>query len=333
MLRGMKRTPKSLAVALAVALVLPLAYACGGGNDNLPPPPPPPPPPPQSLVATAAPAADDAGPPAPPPAPPVTLLPGTASPDPNPPLPTVKFVTPLKGQTLAADKASDFQVKLDVKSWQTATGSSHVHLILDNKPYKAIYDPKQPTRLGDLTNDPIGEGQHVLVAFPSRANHESVKTAGALAITEFFVGKSKEKPVDITKPLLIYSRPKGEYKGDFADHVLVDFQLLNDALADGKDHVHITVTGPGIDVSQPLLAESNKFGTPYYLDNVQNGAYTVKLELMSGDNKPVPGAWNSTTREIKIDHDAQSDAASSLPAASPTDAGTPPATTSKPTKK
>ena len=47
--------------------------------------------------------------------------------------------------------------------------------------------------------------------------------------------------------MLVYSRPKGEYKGDMANHVLVDFQLVNDKLAADKDHVHIAVTGPGID--------------------------------------------------------------------------------------
>ena len=52
---------------------------------------------------------------------------------------------------------------------------------------------------------------------------------------------------DGDRSLLVYSRPKGEYKGDQANHVLIDFQLVNDTLADGKDHVGITVSGPGID--------------------------------------------------------------------------------------
>jgi hypothetical protein len=43
---------------------------------------------------------------------------------------------------------------------------------------------------------------------------------------------------------------------------------------------------------------------PYYLDNLQNGSYTVKLDLLKGDGSPQPGAWNSTTRQITIDHNA-----------------------------
>jgi hypothetical protein len=161
-------------------------------------------------------------------------------------------------------------------------------------------------KLSDLAaGDAIAEGQHVLVAFPSRANHESVKTKDALTVTEFWVGKKGTPTVDLKKPMLVYSRPKGDYKGDQASHVLIDFQLVNDVLADGKDHVNITVSGPGID--KDLTGQASKFGTPYYLDNLQNGTYTVKLDLVGGDNQPIAGPWNSTTRQIKIDHDATPD--------------------------
>ncbi len=289
-------------------LVLPLLVACGGGNDNLPPPPPPPPPPPvTAAVATPPPPAEDAAAPFVAPAGPApTLVPGTASPDPTGALPTAKFVAPKSGEVVPSDKVADYSIKLDVKNWQTATGSSHVHLILDNKPYKAIYDPKQPIKLSDLTaGAALDEGQHVLVAFPSRANHESVKTKDAMSVIEFFVGKKADGKTNLKKPILVYSRPKGDYKGDMARHVLIDFQLANDALGDGKDHVNITVTGPGADA--PLTAKADKVGTPFYLDNLQNGAYTLKLELMDKDDKPVAGPWNSTTRTIKVDKDAVAD--------------------------
>ncbi len=280
-----------------------LSIACGGGNENLPPPPPPP----LAPVASSAPPAASSSAPAPvaseapAPLPPVQLSQGVASPDPPPPLPAVKIMVPAKDQVLAADKAGDLVVKLDVKNWKTAPGDAHVHLILDDKPYKPIFDPKAPVKLSDLTGgEPLAAGQHVLVAFPSRANHESVKTKNAVAITEFWVGKKGDKVQDVTKPMVIYSRPKGEYKGDLANHVLVDFQLANTTLAQDKDHVHITVTGPGIDGEKS--ADATAFGAPFYLDGLQDGSYSVKVDLLGGDGKALPGPWNSTTRTFTVAH-------------------------------
>jgi hypothetical protein len=291
-------------LALPILPAALLAFACGGSNENLPPPPPPPPP----LASGTGEAPDSAPPPAasaatppPPPAAPVTLTQGTASPDPAAPLPTVKIVAPAKEQIIPAAKAADFVVKLDVKNWQTAVGSSHVHLILDDKPYKPIFDPKAPVKLSELPGgDALTEGQHILVAFPSRANHESVKTTGALAVTEFWVGKKGEKTQDVNKALLIYSRPKGEYKADMANHVIVDFQLANEKLAAAGDHLHIAVTGPGIDGEK--AADATQFGPPFYLDNLVDGSYTVKLDLLGADGKNLPGSYSSASRTITIAH-------------------------------
>ena len=316
-------SPKTLVPSLfGVVFVAASIYACGGGNDNLPPPPPPPPPPASATETPVATAPPTSTAPAKPPAPPITLTPGAASPDPAAPLPTVKFTAPTRDQVIPADKAGEFVVKLDVKNWQTAKGSSHVHLILDNKPYKAIYDTKEPVKLNDLAGgEALTEGMHVLVAFPSRANHESVKTKDALTVIPFWVGKkdaaaAKNDPTK--KPMLIYSRPKGEYNGEMANHVLIDFQVANVTLADGKEHVHVTVTGPGLD--KPADGNVAKFGTPLYLDNLQNGSYQLKVELVDGANKLVEGPWNSTTRTIKVDHDAPMDTSMAMPAA---DAGAP----------
>lgn len=294
---------KTRTLALTISLCLAgTAVACGGGSENLPPPPPPPAPPP---VASSASGPTTAPPPAatqaPAPPPPVQLTEGAASPDPPAPLPTVAFIAPTKEQLIPAAKASDFEVKVDVKNWKTAQGDAHVHLILDGRPYKPLFDTKAPVKLSDLTaGEPIAEGQHVLVAFPSRANHESVKTKGAIAIDEFWVGKKGEKLQDVTKPMLVYSRPKGEYKGEMANHVLVDFQLVGATLGADKNKVHIAVTGPGIDGEK--AASVTKFGPPYYLDNLQDGSYSVKLELLGADDKVLPGPWNSTTRPFTVAH-------------------------------
>ena len=322
-----------LAFIMLPVLGIGAVFACGG-PDNLPPPPPPPPVPATDAATTVStvPSPPPVTPPTKAPPPPVTLTLGAASPDPTGNLPTVAIPAPGKEAVVANDKAADFSVKLDVKNWQTATGSSHVHLILDNKPYKAIYDTKAPVKLSELTNgEAVAEGRHVLVAFPSRANHESVKTKGALAVVPFWVGKKGDAKDDPTKKaMLVFSRPKGEYKGEMANHVLIDFYLSGVTLADGKEHVNVKVTGPGID--KALEAKAEKWGPPFYLDNLQNGSYEIKTELADSANKLVEGPWNSTTRTIKIDHDAPADPAAAHGDHAAPDAGAPKgAATAKPT--
>jgi hypothetical protein len=216
----------------------------------------------------------------------------------------VKILAPAKDAVIPSAKAGDTVVKLDVKNWKTAPKDAHVHVILDNMPYKPVFDPKgDVVKLSDLTGGAaLADGPHILVAFPSRANHESVKTKGALTVVPFWIGKKGTKAditQDTTKPMLIASRPKGEYKGDMANHVIVDFQLENGTLAPGKDHVHITVTGPGTP-DAGVTADATQFGPPFFLDNLQDGSYTVKLELQGADGAALPGSWNSTTRQITI---------------------------------
>jgi len=310
----MTRTTKTLALGGTAALLVTLAVACGGENDMLPPPPPPPPPPP--VATTPPPPPPPPAPPPAPPPPPVTLLPGAASPDPTS-LPTVTIVSPFKGQHIAADKVAAFPVVVKEKSWTPVAKGQHVHVVIDNKPYYPIFDATKPFTIGDVVNgDTLAEGQHVMVVFPSRPNHESVKTKGALAFTEFYVGKAKDHPVDLTKPVLVASRPKGTYKGDMASHVLVDFQLLNESdktFGDGKDHVHVTVTGPGI--ADHLDADMTRIGTPYYLDALQTGAYTLKFDLLDGKGAAIPGPLNSATRTITIQRDEPAAAPAAAPAA------------------
>jgi hypothetical protein len=128
-----------------------------------------------------------------------------------------------------------------------------------------------------------------------------------MAITPFWIGKKGDAKADPTKkPMFIYSRPKGDYNGDRANHVLVDFQLAHATLGEGKNHVKFTVlSGPGVE--KDLSATVTKFGTPLYLDNLQNGSYIIKGELLDGSGRVIEGSWNSTTRTINIDHDAPAD--------------------------
>lgn len=101
--------------------------------------------------------------------------------------------------------------------------------------------------------------------------------------------------VDAAKPLLTYSRPKGEYKGADADAIMIDFWLLNGKLqGDGGEYrVRYSVDGGEakfIDKWQPI-----------WLSGWSNGKHNVKLELVDKAGNVVDnGGYNSTTREITV---------------------------------
>lgn len=302
----MKRSPLLL-VVLALAAGPILGTACGGGEpepktatattatETLAPAPSPTP----SPAVTAEPIATT---PLPPPPPPV-VEDMTASDDPTP-LPTVKILAPAEGTTAGdVEKAKNATVRLDVKNWETKEGGQHVHLILDDHPYKPIYDTKAPVKLAELL--PAGveltEGLHVLHAFPSRATHESVKSKGALSMVTFWVGKKGKATVDHKKPHVVYSRPKGAYAGPAAKELLLDFYLVGTDLSKG-DKVRYTITGPGLDA--PLTGEFTRWA-PKVVKNLGKGEYAFKLEYLDKDGKPVPGPLNATTRTVKLDPTAE----------------------------
>jgi hypothetical protein len=101
--------------------------------------------------------------------------------------------------------------------------------------------------------------------------------------------------LDKSKPLLTYSRPKGEYKGDDTNAIMIDFWLLNAKLqGDGGDYrVRYSVDG-----GEPKYIDK---WSPIWLTGWTAGKHTVKLELVDKSGNPVEnGGYNSTTRDITV---------------------------------
>ena len=101
--------------------------------------------------------------------------------------------------------------------------------------------------------------------------------------------------VDLKKPLLTYSRPKGDYASAEADPIMIDFWLTNAKLqSDGGEYrVRYTIDGGTprfIDVWQPI-----------WLSGWTSGKHSIKLELLDKSGNLVEnGGYNSTTREINV---------------------------------
>ncbi len=206
-----------------------------------------------------------------------------------------------------------------------ATGKgNHIHVILDNEPYEAYYELDQPFELRNLM-----EGKHTLRVFASRPWHESYKNDGSFQMVSFTVrgGGDANKPtttnsgqtmannnsavtparegkdmptstggdIDSAKPLLTYSRPKGEYKDAEADPIMIDFWLSNAKLKGDGGEYRVRYI---IDDDEPQFIDKWE---PIWLSGWLGGKHTVRLELLDKSDMPVNnGGYNTTTREITV---------------------------------
>jgi hypothetical protein len=247
--------------------------------------------------------------------------------------PTLKIVEPAANSTVNSstvkvklDISGDLKGYMPHKDPATQMGN-HVHVILDNQPYEAYYELGQPFELRN-----VSDGEHTLRVFPSRPWHESYKTAGAFQMVKFTVkngGADTAKPattnsgqtmsnansnanvappvegkdmpnstagaVEAAKPLLTYSRPKGEYKAAEADPIMIDFWLANAQLKGdgGQYRVRYSVDGGE--------AKYIDKWAPVWLSGWTGGKHTIKLELVDEDGGLVDnGGYNSTTRDITV---------------------------------
>ena len=159
----------------------------------------------------------------------------------------------------------------------------HIHLILNNQPYLAKYTPE--------FDETLQPGHYIALSFLSRSYHESIKHYEAYDLRQFTVGKVKEKEVDLTQPMLFYSRPKGEYKGKETKKILLDFYVVNATLGVNDYSVRATIDG------KAFLLTSWK---GYIIEGLSEGEHAVKIELLDKKGILVNSPYALTERKIKI---------------------------------
>ncbi len=170
----------------------------------------------------------------------------------------------------------------------------HAHIIVDNDPYLADYKAGEPFDIGVLT-----EGPHTLVVFPSRSYHESVKSPDAAEILNFYVGKEEgEFLLDKSAPTIIYSRPKGDYKGKDAEKILLDFYTNNVELSPDGYKAKYTITNK--DSGEEVGTITLNYWRPAFVAGLPTGEYGVRLQLLDKDGNVVEGAFNDTERTINV---------------------------------
>lgn len=208
--------------------------------------------------------------------------------------PQVAILSPQADQVLQEGTlTAQFQVQdLPLFKNQELDMGPHLHVILDNQPYIAVYDLSKPLEFPDLS-----PGTHTLRVFASRPWHESFKNEGAYAQTTFHVfTKTEDNNPDLTQPLLTYSRPKGSYG---AEPILMDFYLTNaplhlvaqenskDDIADWR--IRCTINGNSfvLDRWQPI-----------YLKGFKPGENWVQLEFLDEKGNSIKNVFNNTARLI-----------------------------------
>jgi hypothetical protein len=243
--------------------------------------------------------------------------------------PTLRIVEPRASATIPT---STVKVKLeisgDLKGYkphmdhETKMGN-HIHVILDDQPYEAYYNLDQEFELRN-----VADGEHTLRVFPSRPWHESYKNDGAFQMVKFTVkngGADTAKPattnsgaamsnantsatpegkemkvstagdVDPKRPLLTFSRPKGEYKGDDSNAIMIDFWLANAKLVGDGGEYRVRYT---VNTDEPKFIDKWE---PLWLSGWTAGKHTVKLELVDKDGTPIDnGGYNTSSREITV---------------------------------
>ncbi|RYD59501.1 MAG: hypothetical protein EOP56_01155 [Sphingobacteriales bacterium] len=169
----------------------------------------------------------------------------------------------------------------------------HIHFILDNKPYVALYEPKHEVVLAKNT-------EHHLLVFLSRSYHLSLKNKGAAAVMTFKIdGDGKLQKMDNpTTPMVFYSRPKGDYLGKDVDNLLFDFYVWNSSLATDGYKVKANIKGDGVDTTMVVTNWQ-----PYFLKGLPMGKPSITLTLIDKDGNKVNGPETEVTREFNLSRD------------------------------
>jgi len=156
-------------------------------------------------------------------------------------------------------------------------------------------DASQPTttndgqKMADAAKSPAGRSE------PTKAANANASASATPPREGKDFASSKAGDVDPAKPLLTYSRPKGEYKAEDADPIMIDFWLSNAKLQSdgGQYRVRYAVDG-----GEARFIDTWK---PIWLSGWISGKHTVKLELVDKSGNLVDnGGYNSTAREINV---------------------------------
>ena len=232
---------------------------------------------------------------------PITLSPAPASPEYTDAM--LEITAPTEGQSLSSGDSVAFSYNVtnyelgvvtddaSEKPLANSADGQHVHLILNNEPYYAIYEP-EGFKLA------LDDGHYVALSFLSRSYHESVKNPEAYKVIQFTVGEGETEEVDLAAPMLFYSRPKGTYTGQDTEQLLFDFYLVNTEIGTGGNQVRVTVNN-----DTTMMVDQWQ---PFVLEGLPMGENTIKIELVDSAGNLIDSPFNSEERTFTLEEGSAS---------------------------
>ena len=91
---------------------------------------------------------------------------------------------------------------------------------------------------------------------------------------------------------MFYSRPKGTYKADDTNRVLLDFYLINTSLAEDGNKVKATIHGTEFIIDE---------WAPYYIEGLPKGEISIKLELINSKGDLIESPFNPSQRTFTLE--------------------------------
>jgi len=194
---------------------------------------------------------------------------------------TVDFDFRMLGESFELGKQTSDALNKGVVSQQEG---QYIRLVLNGRKYESSTTASFSKELPD--------GHYEATAFLVRSYHESVKLATAKQVFQFTVGEATPKKANLAAPRLLYHQPQGDYVGEAAKKVVLDFYLLHTNISANGKKVKVTVNG----TTEFILARWQ----PYVLEGLPAGKNKIVLELV--DNKGVlfGGKQNRIEKTITI---------------------------------
>lgn len=179
----------------------------------------------------------------------------------------------------------------DAKMCANSAEGQHIHFILDNMPYKALYEPTHEEVVAK-------NSEHYLLTFLSRSYHESLKNKEAAVLTHFKVDANGQyqKLGEPSTPMLFYSRPKGDYIGKDTANLLLDFYPWNFQL-DNSHSVKAVITNNTTGATGTFMINQ---WTPKLIKNLGAGQCTATISLVDNEGNPLTGPNTTVTRNFTL---------------------------------